>query len=276
MSTLVVKADGEREPFDRDKLLTSLRRAGAVDTDAEHIASDIEKDLYDDISTNEIYRRAFARLREHRHSSAARYSLKRAVLDFGPSGFPFEVYLGEIFRTEGFDVKIDQIVQGGCIDHEVDAVLTRGNEITYVEAKFHNTLAFKTDLKTALYVKARLDDLAKRNDGKVMMRGMIVTNTKFTSKAITYAECAGVDLLGWEYPLKGNLHDRIEAAKLYPITALTTLSQKEKVSLLNDRIVLCNDITERGEALHKAGVRGPRMEALFTEAAGLCVPGKGI
>lgn len=276
MVPFVVKADGEREAFDRQKLLTSLKRAGADATGAEQITQDIEKELHDDISTSEIYRHAFARLREHRHSAAARYSLKRAVLDFGPSGFPFEVYLGEIFRFDGYEVKTDQIVQGGCIDHEVDVVLTRGNEITYIEAKFHNTPAFKTDLKTALYVKARLDDLAKRNDGKVMMRGLIVTNTKFTSKAVTYAECAGVDLLGWEYPVQDNLHDKIDAAKLYPITALTSLSRKEKDTLLNDKIVLCNDIGEQSEALHRAGIRGTRLEALFTEASGLCLPGKGI
>ena len=35
---------------------------------------------------------------------------------------PFEAYLAELFEREGYKTKIDQIVQGKCVEHEVDVV----------------------------------------------------------------------------------------------------------------------------------------------------------
>lgn len=269
MDTIVVKADGTREAFDPHKLTASLTRAGAEDTIATHILAEVQKELWSGISTQEIYSRAFAHLREHKHAMAARYSLKRAVLDFGPSGFPFESFIAELYRMEGFETKVDQIVQGHCVDHEVDVVITRGGETTYAEAKFHNAAGFKTDLKTVLYVKARVDDIGRG-------RGLVVTNTKFTSKAIQYATCAGLELLAWDYPQGADLHARIEKAGLYPVTALTTLSGHEKTALLSERIVLCKGLPEHTEALARAGVTGSRADQVLEEVGALCVPGVGI
>ncbi|MEI6864266.1 MAG: ATP cone domain-containing protein [Candidatus Adlerbacteria bacterium] len=271
----VAKADGTLEAFDPLKLRVSLHKAGASEEATVTIVEEITKELYEGISTEEIYRRAFAHLREHRHEAAAHYSLKRALLEFGPSGFPFEAYLAELFRTEGYTAQIDQIVAGACVEHEVDVVMKKGNTTTYVEAKFHNTAAFKTDLKTTLYVKARVDDLRAAHP-KEDMRGLIVTNTKLTSKAIQYASCEGLELLAWEYPHKNNLHDRIEAARLYPVTALTTLSTHEKTLLLAEKIVLCKALANDTNALERVGVRGKQVDAVLHEAALLCAPGKDI
>src|SRR3990167_317293 len=151
MPIVIAKADGTSEEFKREKLIFSLHRSGADSATAEHIATDVERELRSGMTTGEIYAKAFAHLRKH----------KRAILDFGPSGFPFESYIAEIFRAEGFEAKVDQIIKGTCVEHEVDVVLSRGSEMTYVEAKFHNAAGFKTDLKTALYVKARIDDIGK-------------------------------------------------------------------------------------------------------------------
>ena len=201
MAILVAKADGEQEPFNPEKLVSSLMRAGAEQSLARAVSGDIEAGLYNGITTQEIYRRAFSKLREARRGAAARYSLKRAILDFGPSGFPFESYISELFRAEGAQTKINQIIAGACVEHEVDVVVEQNGVTTFIEAKFHNAAGFKTDLKTVLYVKARLDDIAaaRKNKGVVEpMRGLVVTNTKFTSLAAQYASCAGVDILSWE------------------------------------------------------------------------------
>lgn len=275
MSILVTKADGLTETFDSKKLEQSLRRSGAVDDVAADIVGEITKELYSGITTNELYRRAFAHLRSRRRGVAARYSLKRAVLQFGPSGFPFEAYLAELFRAEGYIAEIDQIVRGACTEHEVDVVMTKKDVTTYVEAKFHNTAGFKTDLKTILYVKARIDDIRAGNKS-INVKGLIVTNTKFTSVAIQYAMCQELPLLGWEYPQEGNLHDRIDIAKLYPITALTTLSKREKTALLGDKKVLCSSLSDDTEALMRAGVSGKRADEVLEEVGALCVPGKDI
>lgn len=278
MAIFVAKADGTSEAFSVSKLRSSLKHAGADKGAVDQISAEIEKELYNGISTSEIYRRAFAHLREHR-GVAARYSLKRAVLEFGPSGFPFEVYLAELFRAQGYSATTDQIIQGACVEHEVDVVVRpkagkAASPTIYVEAKFHNTIGFKTDLKTVLYVKARIDDIRATTTDPV--QGLVVTNTKFTEKAVQYSTCAGLDLLGWEYPAKNNLHDKVVAARLYPITALTSLSKREKTALLNENKVLCNTLRADGEVLERVGIRGRRADAVLEEVGALCVPGKDI
>ena len=266
---LITKADGTTEEFEPQKLVTSLKRAGAKNQVAEQVGRDIEQELWSGISTQEIYSRAFARLRETRHAVAARYSLKRAVLDFGPSGFPFEDYIGELFRAEGKEARVREIIKGRCVEHEVDVVLGGPGEKVFVEAKFHNAAGFKTDLKVVLYVQARIDDIGGG-------RGMVVTNTKFTDRAIEYSSCKGLELLGWDYPQGKTLHDRIETARLYPVTALTSLSHTEKVALLSQRVVLCKTLTDRGDILKHAGVSGGKADMVLEEIGALCVPGQGV
>ncbi len=262
MATLIAKADGTQEPYNPEKLVASLVRAGAEHGVATAIAREIESNLYSGITTHEIYRHAFAKLREVRRGAAARYSLKRALLEFGPSGFPFEAYIAKLLQAEGWSTKIDQIVRGACVEHEVDVVATnKKKQILYVEAKFHNAPGFKTDLKTVLYVKARLDDLAaeRKNKGtEGLMRGLVVTNTKLTEIAVQYANCAGVEVLSWEQPSSSTLQDRIQKAGLYPVTALTTLNRREKLALLGQKVVLCTTLAERTRALTNGGVKGPR------------------
>lgn len=275
MAILIAKADGTQELFNPEKLIFSLMRAGAEHAAARAIAEHIERELYNGITTQEIYRHAFARLRDARALVAARYSLKRSLLQFGPSGFPFEAYLAELFALEGYKTKTDQIVQGACVPHEVDVVLSknRGRETVYVEAKFHNAAGFKTDLKTVLYVKARLDDIAAHRTetaAKGAMRGLIITNTKFTSLAARYASCAGVELLGWEEPRDNSLQQRIEVQRLYPVTALTTLNHREKMALLSRKVVLCSSLVKDTRALGAAGLTGARADRVLSEAETLC------
>lgn len=280
MSVIIAKADGTGEVFKREKLLFSLRRSGADSDIAEHITKAIERELHEGMTTGEIYAKAFAHLRRHPRGLAARYSLKRAILDFGPSGFPFESYIAELLRAEGYTTSVDVLVPGRCVEHEVDVVAKKNGTATYVEAKFHNSAGFKTDVKTVLYVKARMDDIkdfvSSAGLTKSRIHGMIVTNTKFTSQAVQFASCASLQLLGWEYPEGKTLHDRIHEAELYPITALTTLKSREKMELLRERIVLCKDLSHRTEELARVGVTSRRAEQVFHEIGALCVPGKGI
>ena len=278
MTVSITKADGTVEIFDTGKLTASLKHAGASGEAALDITNEIAREIKDGATTHEIYRRAFALLRGHRRTAAARYSLKKAVLEFGPSGFPFEAYLAELFRTEGYDASVDRHIRGRCVEHEVDVVLARGSERVYVEAKFHNTPGFKTDLQVALYVQARLEDIeaqvraehSSSQSTPLSLRGMLVTNTKFTSLATQYAECQKLELMGWDYPSGRSLNELIDVKKLYPITALTTLSRGEKTALLSQRVVLCRDLARHEAALTHAGVHGNRMSEVLMEAGGLC------
>lgn len=278
----ITKSDGGVEAFDSAKLVASLRRAGAEESVARAIAGDVEREITEGTSTHDVYARAFAHLRQHRATAAARYSLKRAVMEFGPSGFPFEAYLAELFRSQGYEAAIDVHVRGKCVEHEIDVVLRKHmgeiHERIYVEAKFHNTIGFKTDLQVALYVQARLEDILagetdpRDHDAAARHHGMIITNTKFTSLALQYGRCKGLGLMGWDYPHEGNLHDIITSAALYPVTALTTLSHRQKQGLLSERVVLCNTLSRHEDALARAGVSQNQMQSVLEEASGLCAP----
>lgn len=278
---LVVKSTGEQEIFDPAKLIFSLRRAGADSGQAHSIATHIEQELFDGMTTNDIYRHAFDLLRHSPHKAAAtaaavKYSMKRAVSELGPAGFPFEKFVAEIFKAKGYEAVTDQTVQGHCVDHEMDVVAWKGNDLVMVEAKFHNEQGLKSDIKVALYIKSRFDDLKGRSfeyGGKKrkLTKCFLITNTKFTDHAIAYAECQGLNLIGWNYPKKGNLEDLIEESKLHPLTALPSLSDVEKKKLLEQEFVLCKDLNLPASELIAHGIDKDRVAAVLMDIKNVCV-----
>lgn len=255
----VIKANGEREVFDASKLEHSLKHAGASSKTVESIIGTIRDSLIQDTTTHEIYKKAFEILHSEEKPIALRYSLKRAIMELGPSGFPFEDFIAEVFRQKGYEAITGQIVKGHCVEHEVDVVAWNDKELIMVEAKFHNELGVKSDLKIALYVKARFEDLSKvtfNYGGKErkLDQGWLVTNTKFTSTAIQYGACQNLTMIGWNYPPHGNLHDMILETKLHPLTCLVSLNGREKKVLLDQGIVLCKSILDNPEIISTLGL----------------------
>lgn len=270
----VVKADGTKELFDIGKLEFSLKRAGATSKAINEILQHINEHLEDGITTREIYKHAFELLQNKDQPIALKYSLKRAIMDLGPSGFPFEDFVAEIFRQKGFTTETGKIVRGFCVEHEIDVVAWNEEKLIMVEAKFHNQLGIKSDLKIALYVKARFDDLRqmtfKYGRERKLDEGWLVTNTKFTTTAIEYGSCqGGLKMIGWNYPPIGNLHDMILEAKLHPLTCLTSLNGREKKALLEQGIVLCKTLSENKKLLEAIGVTDVKAKKVLEEIAGL-------
>jgi hypothetical protein len=274
-AVLITKENGEKEVFDPGKLIFSLQKAGAKDRVIDEVVKNVGKELRPGMGTGDIYKKAFAQLRMLEKPVAARYSLKRAVLDLGPSGFPFEDFIGEIFRVKGFNVQTGINMQGSCVEHEVDLLAYNEHKFLVGEVKFHNVLGIKSDLKVALYVQARLEDLqlyrAQRGERRID-ECWLVTNTKFTKTAVSYANCKGMKILSWAYPRYGNLHDLIEETKIHPITALTTLSRQEKTSLMSSGVVLCKSMEENKAAFIKNGIKGPKLDRVLEEGRLLCSP----
>ncbi len=255
----VLKADGTKEPFDVKKLEYSLKRAGASSKSVQDIIHHVSGHLKQDIRTHEIYKHAFELLHKEDKPIAIKYSLKKAISEFGPSGFPFEDFVAEIFRQKGFEAETGRIVKGFCVEHEVDVVAWNEKELIMVEAKFHNEGGTKSDLKVILYVKARFDDLRKMkfNYGheRELDEAWLVTNTKFTSTAIEYGSCqGGIRMIGWNYPPVGNLHDMIIESKLHPLTCLLSLNSREKKALLDQGVVLCKTLIENPDLLKALGL----------------------
>jgi hypothetical protein len=230
------------------------------------------------VTTSHIYKHAKQLLRKQTdHPVAARYSLRRAILELGPSGYPFERILGEVFRLQGYHVEVGQMLRGRCVEHEVDVVARGNGKLILGEAKFHNNQGFKTDVKVALYIHARFLDLQSADFGGMCppsgtCESWLMTNTKFTDAAIRYGECVGITMIGWGYPKKGNVQDLIEQTGLHPISSLTTLSKKEKELLYVQGMVLCRNITENPNVLESIGITGRKVEQILAEAHRLCVP----
>lgn len=264
---LITKANGEQEPFDRRKLERSLRRSGAPRDVRDAVADEVERQLREGMHTQEIYKLAFELLRtERKKPLAARYSIKRAILELGPSGFPFERFVGEVLKAIGYhDVRNDIVVQGKCVEHEVDILAKNGETQMGAEVKFHNSPGLKTDLKAALYVRERFDDLSGSVD-----EGWLITNTRFTYNAIRYGKCSGLRMLGWNYPHGRGLEVLIEEAGVHPITALTSISNETRRQLLDDGIVLCRQMIAHLDNLHTYGVSQSEIETVTNEVIGLC------
>lgn len=252
----IIKANGKHESFDPEKLRFSLLNSGASAEAAEEVLNHLLPELHSGMTTAEIYSHAFSILNQTNKHVARSYSLRRAVMELGPSGFPFEDFVAEILRAKGFECLTRQTALGGCVAHEVDVVAYNEKKLIMVEAKFHNELGTKSDLKVVLYVKARFDDLKENvysygGKDRPVTDSWLVTNTKFSSTAIHYGVCKNMTLIGWNYPEKGSLQDMIEEEGLHPITCLTTLSMQEKKSLLTGGVVLCSTITEKPNILRK-------------------------
>lgn len=270
----VIKANGERELFDQTKLEHSLKKAGASSSMAKNIIDHIGTHLSEDITTHEIYKHAFELLHKDDKPIALKYSLKRAISDLGPSGFPFEDFIAEIFRERGYEAITGQLVKGFCVEHEIDVVAWNKEKLLMVEAKFHNEPGVKSDLKVALYVKARFEDLSKMEfdyDHKRRLdEGWLVTNTKFTSTAIEYGSCqGGLRMIGWNYPPVGNLHDMILEAKLHPLTCLASLNGRQKKALLEKGIVLCKTLNDNHELLAAVGLSDDETKKVLEEISAL-------
>jgi len=274
MSVTIVKADGTKEKFASEKLEHSLQRAGATKQEIATITKDIEPILHDGISTEEIYRLAFEMLRTSDAPIRARYSLRRALFGLGPTGFPFEDFLARLFENEGYETKTRVILKGRCVEHELDVVGYKPDNSFIAEAKFHSRPGVKSDLQVVMYSFARFHDLQKtkicHDDDCGITELKIITNTKFTSTAQQYAECNGLTLLSWDYPADNNLHDRIQAAGLYPITVLQTLSQSQKTALIDHGVIVCSDLLDKPQLLRHLHISAKRTVQVLNEATNLC------
>lgn len=261
----IIKATGQKEEFNREKLMQSIARAG-VDKDLrEQVAAHVESKLYEDIPTSEIYHHISEFLQSTDHPyEKAKYSLKQAIMALGPTGYPFEDYVADVLKSQGYETAVRQQLKGKCVTHEVDVVAKKDNETIMVEAKFHNDPGIHTQVHVSLYTKARFDDL---KDIHHFSSGWLITNTKATPDAIAYAECSGIKIISWSYPEKGSLRELIEKADLHPITSLTTLTEAQKQQLLTAHIVLCKDLTQNPANLDSLGLSPDKKQKVLDESA---------
>ena len=267
----IIKANGDEVQFDAGKLRNSLRKAGASNSLVRIILKKVEASLYPGISTAVIYDHAYDLLRESSDKHAGRYKLKQAILELGPSGFPFESFFSELLKALGYQTAINLHLQGKCIDHEVDVRGEKEGEMILAECKYHSQRGQKSDIKIALYVKARFQDIEEalqiqRAQPMPYFLPWLVTNTRFSDDAMQFGRCAGLNLMGWDYPHNYSIKYLVELHGLFPITCLSLLTSDEKDTLLNQKHVLCRDLVMHPSILDVLKIPNSRKSKIIEEA----------
>lgn len=264
----VIKANGQKESFNEDKLLDSIKRARIPAPLQQEALNHVRTKVYEGISTSEIYQHILEFLDQSEHPYIkSQYSLKESIMMLGPTGYPFEDFVARILETAGYTTKVRQILSGKCVTHEVDVIAEKNGESSMIEVKFHNNPGVRSDVQVALYTQARFLDVKERNN---LTKAWIVTNTKTTTDANTYALCTGMRVISWSYPEGESLRELIEKSRLHPVTMLTSLSQSNKITLLNSHIVLCKEIHENPHILDTLPLSKEDREKTLAEVDVIC------
>lgn len=263
----VLKACGQLEPFSEEKLRASIKRAGIPQDLQDKVSAYIKDKLYDNIPTSQIYKYVMEFPQDPSSNySRIKYGLKQSIIDLGPTGYPFEDYIAEILKMEGYNIQLRQILRGKCISHEIDIVMEKNNIRSMVECKFHNTPGIKSQIHVSLYTKARFDDIKEQNN---LNDVWLVTNTKVTRDALDYALCSNMKVISWDYPSNGSFRDLIEKYELHPITMLTVISSAQKQQLLENHTILAKEICIDPSRLDILGLPSDKKNIVLSECHAL-------
>ena len=267
---IIKKKSGETEPFDVSKLKASLKNAGAADDVIKKIAADVENWVYNGVSTGKIYTRAFKMFRKQSGHKASRYKLKRALFSMGPTGYPFEHLIGELFKRQGYEIEVGQVVDGVTITHEIDVIATKNTQQHLMECKFAHAQGNRLSVQVPLYVHSRVNDIVEKRQQQPEYKDFsftpwVVTNARFSSDSLEYSRCKGINLLGWDYPKGNALKDLIDREKIFPVTLLRHLNKKEKQQLMEKGIVTCAQLSEKPILLKELGLSKKKQQSVANE-----------
>lgn len=264
----VLKANQTREEFSEEKVIASIKRARIPENLQADVLNHVKSKVYDGITTSEIYHHITEFLGGTPHPySGSRYSLKESIMALGPTGYPFEDFIARLLEAMGYKASVRQILSGKCISHEIDVLVEKDGRKSFIEAKFHNSPGTRSEVHVALYTKSRFEDVKEKNN---IQEAWIVTNTKTTTDANTYALCVGMKVVSWAYPEGAGLRDLVEKFHLYPVTMLTSLPQTHKLSLLSNHIVLCKDILDNPKLIDILPLSHEEKERTLAEVKFIC------
>jgi Holliday junction resolvase len=245
----VINISGEKEPFSKIKVYRSAKRVGSSSKTAREIANIINDEAYEGIKTSKIFSRIKQLLRKESLGLAIKFNIKDGIRKLGPTGFPFEKYVAAIFNDLGFKVEINLSIPGKCVKgYEIDFIAKKDNLVYIGECKYKMYSGDRVDTNDALANYARFLDISAGSYFKklkykdVVLKTILVTNSKFSGRAIDYCKCVGAELLGWKTPKGQGLEHFIDGRKLYPITILPGLKGYLRDVLVEERIMLARDL----------------------------------
>ncbi len=238
------KADGSLQQFEAAKVVKTCLRLGASRRTAEKIAFEIEKQIHDGMRTRDILQMIYSKLRLYKPEISHLTDLRKALSLISPRDF--EVYIQQLLREHGYSVTPNQIIQGKCIAHEVDAIASKGNQVYLVEIKHHVNYHSPTGLDESRIARAVFEDITdgyqKGTNSLQINRTMIVTNTKFSDHSLQYSKCRGIDQIGWSYPVNNGLQDLIEEKQFHPLTCLKELDEDLYSALISNDIIAMKQV----------------------------------
>ena len=238
----VIKADGRREEFNERKVRQTCTHAGATRDEANHIVEEIKKEIYDGITTREIYKSIRDKLRQMNPISSRIYTLRESLSKIEPEAF--EIYVYKLLISNGYKCEWNVIVKGASVEHQID-IIAKQDKLYLVECKRHERYERFSGLKTILEIHSRIEDIKEGyKNGKTKYnfdKAWIITNTKFSDHAIKYAKAKDIVLTGWNYPHNNGIEHLITSKKLYPVTILNAKRAIEK-SLMENKIITINDL----------------------------------
>lgn len=238
---------GEIVEFEISKLESSLRNSGADENSVKKVLETVLPKCFEGITTGELYRMAFEELKKISNSAAARYSLKKALLELGPAGFYFEQWIARVFQNIGYKTETGQLIKGHSVTHEADVIANKNDKTYWVECKFRNAEDTKISVTTPMYVLSRIKDISNIQYNLFGTQtkftdGWLITNTYFTKDSVAFSEYYGLRLLSWDFPKHKSIKNLVDQNALYPITCLTTLDSKQKQKLLEKKCVLVKEL----------------------------------
>jgi hypothetical protein len=262
----VTKWNGERQEYDPEKILGTLDRYGVSSREAEEVLAEVESRLFPGIRTSEILGIMHQKLEMLESTGRLKRDL-RSALGMMRSAPDFEEYVRLLLASEGYDVRPNAVIRGRCVKHEIDGVLERDGELVYLETKHHRRRHSYTPFYVSLSAKAKFDDIRKGYKEGLneydFSRALIVCNTRLTEHARVYADCVGIDHMGWKTPPGRGIDAMITEAGVYPVTMLRNVGRGERDAFSGAGIVTLQQLTEyRG----KPPLPAERFEGLRGEA----------
>jgi Holliday junction resolvase-like predicted endonuclease len=266
----VTKADGSKQPFDKQKIINTCLRLQATPEQAQSIADKIEAKAYDGIPTKKILQMIFQYMKKYRPAIGYQIDLRQAIAMLR-SKPDFEIFVSKLFEAIGYEVETNLIIQGKCIEHEIDVVARKGNEIILVEVKHHVNHHTYSGLDVFLQLNSTLEDLREGyKAGKNKFRftkAILICNTKVSEHAKRYALCKGLEFIAWKFPLERGLERIIEENKLYPITFLREIERGEAYKLADAKIVTIKQLLDDAEKIARnTGISKNRILKLQQDA----------
>jgi len=271
LGVFVIKADGTRQLFDREKVVKTCLRMGASRKIADEVAEKVEKRLYDGIPTSKILQMTFSLLRKYKPAIRHLLDLRKglSLMDSKPE---FENFVQILLAHNGFEVTPSRLVTGKCVKHEVDAIARKDGITYFVEAKHHVNYHTPTGLDESRIARAVLEDVTEGFElGKGNLkidRAMIVTNTRYSEHARRYGKCRNILQIGWSSPANLSLQNMIEEKNLYPLSCLRDLKSETKTKLVNSGIVLMKQLFEEKPSTlaRKTGVQKETLKQIIEKA----------